>query len=268
MKIKKRMITAGIMTILCLASMPNNANAAGLQANGGEPANKSLEGWLTGVRQMQAAGGALGLTDTINFDASNYDSTKAETCDLIGSNTNLDIHMEKNTEYGAMAILSASSYGNPNPIADKETTTGNKTGVVMKINGEWVAAGTGNTNATYMYNATKRYWNDYGTAAYITSNREGWLTKVPKSGDAVDDELLNWHGSTDMCWFSTGFQWGVTNHDTTEGLIFCGLRRGTTTSIFEYNGRGAYWTNNWAAQYANFGQEAPTRAVVVVGSGI
>ena len=56
---------------------------------------------------------------------------------LTSNNPNLDIHMEKNTEYGAMAILSASAYGNQNVIGDGETTTGNKSGVYMKLNKEW-----------------------------------------------------------------------------------------------------------------------------------
>ena len=49
--------------------------------------------------------------------------------------------MEKNTEYGAMAILSASSYGNQSKIESGGTTTGNKSGVYINLNKEWVSAG-------------------------------------------------------------------------------------------------------------------------------
>ena len=119
---------------------------------------------------MQELGGTLGLSDTIN------------TSDLTSTSTELDIHMEKNTEYGAMVILSASAYGNPNKIEDGGTTTGNVTRVVMKLNKEWVAAGSSiNTNIA------KRYKDDYGS------------TYVAKYGDAIT-ETAGWHGGTSSSW--------------------------------------------------------------------
>ena len=104
MKLKKK-ILIGIFAVsmVCIILQPNTANAA-LQSNGGTPATKDINGWMLQVRQMQELGGTLGRTDTI-------DNTN-----LMSNATDLDIHMEKNTEYGAMAILSASAYGNPNKI--------------------------------------------------------------------------------------------------------------------------------------------------------
>ena len=50
----------------------------------------------------------------------------------------------RSTEYGAIAILSASGYGNPQTLQNSavKTTTGNKTGVYFTGNNwEWVAGG-------------------------------------------------------------------------------------------------------------------------------
>ena len=68
--------------------------------------------------------------------------------------------MQKNTEYGGLVILSASSYGNPEKIENGQTTTGNASGVVMNINGEWTSAGTLSWVGVYN-NAQKRYKNIY-----------------------------------------------------------------------------------------------------------
>ena len=137
-----------IILILWIGMMQTSKVEAALQSNGGTPLKANLNDWIYYTRKMQEAGGTLGLTDTINED-------------LTSNNKDLDIHMEKNTEYGAMVILSASSYGNPNKITDGQTTTGNASGIVMKLNKEWVAAGVNNTWAEKMKGATKRYWNVY-----------------------------------------------------------------------------------------------------------
>lgn len=194
MRLKKQMIATGIVATLCLLSLPSHTKAAALQANGGEPAKKTAGNFLVAIRQMQEAGGALGLTDSINYDADNVKNSN-----LISNNTNLDIHMQKNTEYGAMVILSASSYGNPDKIEDKGTTTGNKTGVVMKINNERVSAALSNTTVENVLNASKRYWN-----TYQSDYKE-------KYGDAIGgingtNHIVNWHGSTSTNWLVNA-QW-------------------------------------------------------------
>ena len=119
-KTKKAFLVVFLILIVSLMLIPTNAYAA-LQSNGDTAALKSIDGWILSIRKMQSLGGALGLNDTIN------------TTDLSSNNKNVDIHMEKNTEYGGFAILSASQYGNPNKITDGGTTTGNVSGIVMKI---------------------------------------------------------------------------------------------------------------------------------------
>ena len=146
MKKTKISIVLLIMMTALLILMPTSK--AALQSNGSTVANQSLNDWFINIRKMESLGGTLGLTETINADLTSGS----------GSN-NLDIHMQKNTEYGAIAILSASSYGNPNIIASGETTTGNETGIVMNLNKEWVAAeiATIDSWATNVRNANKKY---------------------------------------------------------------------------------------------------------------
>ena len=119
MKKKLAMCIVGLFAVTCIIN-PIKSNAA-LQANKNPGVGDTIDNWLVKVRKMESTGGTLGLTDdTIN--ESNLTST---------TKNNLDIHVQKNTEYGAMAILSASAYGNQNKINDGDTTTGNKTGFVQ-----------------------------------------------------------------------------------------------------------------------------------------
>ena len=232
MKTKKKflmIIFAFIMISIFIK--PNQVNSAALQSNGDTPATKNLSDWMLQIRQMQELGGTLGRTDSIN------------TNNLLSNATDLDIHMEKNTEYGAMAILSASAYGKSNKINDGETTTGNSTGVVIHLNdnGEKVAVGC-LTSVPIFTNANSRYKNYYANAEY-----------VKKSGDAIK-ETETWHGSNMYMWL----------HNTTVS----GLLRGGD-SIFSYRGNG--WRNGINDIHGFWGDwyiENTTRAAIVVGSGL
>lgn len=206
-----------------------------LQSNGGTPATKTLDSWIVATRGMEAAGGTLGFSETINNTG------------LLATTTSngLDCHMEKNTEYGALVLLSASSYGNPNPISVateekpyENTTTGNASGVIMNINKEWVAAGAGLTGTTYAKNANSRYINnDYTTTA-------GEIYHV---GDAMD--IGKWHGGTD--------NWRFFNTNVS------GLLRAYAGSIFSYYGRGDTTNAN-----GHIEKKWASRAVIVIGAGL
>lgn len=220
MKKSLKLVLITIIFIIILIINSTKVQAA-LQSNGSAPKTNSLSGWLSSIRYMQSLGGTLGRADTIN------------TNDLSSNATDLDIHMQKNTEYGAMAILSASSYGNPNKIENGQTTTGNETGVVIKYNAEWVSAGI--AGGFYDY-GKPRYKNVY-TSTYVAKN-----------GDAVI-ETKGWHGSSAGLWIkSAGF----------------GLLR-SSNGIFHYDGeaegnRGSYQASEWRPHYS--------RAAVVVGENL
>ena len=225
MKVKNKILTAMVFgTILSGLIIPNKANAV-LQSNGGTPATRNLNDWLLQIRQMQEIGGTLGRTDTIN------------TTNLTSGATDLDIHMEKNTEYGAMAILSASAYGNPNKINDGETTTGNSTGIVININSEWVSACTEFTNSSILQSALDRYKDLYSSSSYLA-----------KAGDAIN-ETSEWHNAVN------GGPWDLGNYG-------CGLLRAYSGSIFSYHCYRAY-SNIPDVLTVHY-----SRACIVVGTGL
>lgn len=155
MRNKERIIIIVFITIIGMVLFIPTKSQAVLQANGGTPAAKNLNTWLLEVRQMQQTGGALGLTDEIDGN-------------LKTTNKNLDIHMQKNTEFGAMAILSASDYGKPEKVGNGETTTGNSTGIKVNINREWVSAGCTqlSSNVPRFGTAAGRYKDIY-TTSYV-----------------------------------------------------------------------------------------------------
>lgn len=148
MRAKEKILTTLIGTTLLLAILiPVKSNAA-LQANGSGATKKKMGDWIQQIRKMEILGETLGL----DGNASLNNST--------GNSNNLDVHMQKNTEYGAMAILSSSNYGKLVPVhaasnGSLKTTTGNKSGVYMDVNTEWVAA------FSYQYGVLPKYINKY-----------------------------------------------------------------------------------------------------------
>lgn len=232
MKLNKKMILT-IIVVLIMLLCTSTVHAA-IQSSGGTPTQNLATNLITSVRQMESVGGGFGLSETIN---SNLTSSS-------GSN-NIDVHMEKNTEYGAMAILSASSYGNPTKIEDGQTTTGNETGIVMKLNSEWVAAGTISNSSIY-----KNVANEYKNIETETYKK--------RKGDAIA-ETAGWHGSVDNRWLTavTGIYERASQ--------YCGLVRANKGSIFSYYGyTDGYNPSNFAGYLATH----PTRCVVIVGEGI
>ena len=229
MKVKNKILTAMVFgSILSGLIIPNKANAA-LQSNGGTPATRNLNDWLLKIRQMQELGGTLGRKDTIN------------TTNLTSGATDLDIHMEKNTEYGAMAILSASAYGNPNKINDGETTTGNSTGIVMNLNNERVSAASDKQQyVTNFINANSRYKNLYPGKQYET-----------KIGDAVL-ETYKWHKSTIYEWM---------DYDDASTIVRSVSEGGSIFSYTAFNAAGNGGIGNYSKRWAS-------RAVIVVGTGL
>lgn len=219
LKTKLKLIIFIMLMVLAIIAIPQCSNAA-LQSNGQAGATKNIDQWMLQIRQMESLGGGLGLSETVNATG-----LKATT-----PSNNVDVHMQKNTEYGALVILSASSYGKPNKMNAGETTTGNSTGVVMPINKEWVSAGISESGGdkNIWNKAVGRYKNLYSTNS---SSR--------KKGDA----MLNWHGSGKSQWF--------TNADSGEN---CGLVRSHSGSVFSYDGYVRYTdgdahpTNKWASR--------------------
>jgi len=173
MKVKQILKKSAIIIAISLIAVMLNTgkSSAALQANQNTQYTKVdlLPNWQKNIRNMEATGGAMGLSETINPDLTSSS----------GSN-NIDVHAMKTTEYGAIAILSASSYGNPSNDQAITTTTGNNTGVILNTSAwEFTSGGIGTQS---------KYFDAYGSA---------------KSGDALND-CKGWHGASASTWVSSG----------------------------------------------------------------
>lgn len=238
MKSKEKILSlVSCGALLAMLLMPVKTHAA-LQANGSEATPKTINDWLSSVREMEAQGGTLGLTGS---------------ADLTGNDSNpnnLDIHMQKNTEYGAMAILSASSYGKSTPVHETanglQTTTGNKSGVYITLNGEWVAAGVTSISVANFKEAKARYKNIYTTAESSV-----------KSGDAMT-ETKNWH--------TTGGTWKWLSAISGRDASTSGMRRAVNGSLFSYDGYNQYNSGGNDGDSC-FNKKWYSRAVIVLGNG-
>ena len=225
MKTKKIFLTLGLMAMILVSS--GGISQAALQANPNTHSKKTLNlsSWISQIRQMEAADGAMGLAETIGSDLTANESN------------GIDVHMMKTTEYGAMAILSASGYGNPSNDAAITSTTGNNTGVMIDTSQwEWTAgsAGTGIPSG-----ADARYYDLY-TVDDPTSAKVG---DALGSETATNPGCATWHGARSSTWLDT----------TGNGFV-----RGSG-SIFSFDG----WSSGSFLHSARLG-----RAVVVCGSGL
>ncbi len=183
--------------------------ATGVQANyqskpTGTRTTTDAPTWIIRIRQMEAENQVMGLNEKIDT------TTGLATTD----SNNIDVHMAKNTEYGATLLFGASGYGKQgNSIEErrmdkgstttsgtdvKATTTGNVYGVYeigyydMRISNndisEWAAGGGSSFISTSI---APRYINRYTTSSVSA-----------KTGDATM-ETRRWHGSGSGDWLST-----------------------------------------------------------------
>lgn len=144
---KMRILTVVFGVVILL--LGTTKSQAVLQANPTthkSPVGKTGSAWPAAVRQMETVGQTMGLTETL----SGLNATS--------ESNHIDVHMVLPTEYKAVAILSASGYGNPGKLRDeadvlKRTTTGNSTGAYFAGNRiEWLASN-GNANTKYIARA-------------------------------------------------------------------------------------------------------------------
>ena len=173
-----------IITSMVFGAMVLNgttSSKAVLQSNGNDGATYNLNDWMINVRKMEQLGGAMGLSETLN---SNLTSSS--------DSNNIDVHMMRTTEYGAIAILSASGYGNSKTLQNSsiKTTTGNKTGVYFKGNNwEWNAGG---LQGKIFGGVNAKYYDSYTGSS-----------SSAKVGDAFG--CSEWHSAPNDSWVSSGY---------------------------------------------------------------
>ena len=182
-----------ILLVVLLATMvllPVGNVKASLQANPNTHNKKKDEptNWMTNIRSMEKSGEAMGLSETLNSDLT-----------ASSDSNGIDVHMMKSTEYGAIAILSASGYGNSQTLQNStiKTTTGNKTGVYFSgSNLEWVA---GVLQGYAFGGLNSKYYDSY-TGAQASA----------KVGDALGTSgttnpgCAGWHSASNTDWVHSG----------------------------------------------------------------
>lgn len=188
---KKTKLILATLTIMFVALLCSTVEVqAALQANSdtnykSENIKKPWE-WMRSFRSMENSGGGMGLSETQGTDLT---STS-------GSNS-IDVHMMRATEYGAIAILSASGYGNPSNNLGGLTTTGNKTGIYFSgSNWEWVAGGLENN----IFSGTnKKYYDTY-------KNGDRSSARVGDAlGETTNNGCQGWHSASNSEWVNSSY---------------------------------------------------------------
>lgn len=152
MKQKKFFIIVIILVGIIL--LPKEVLAV-LQANPNTNGAKTdiEKNWMSNIRNMETANQAMGLEETIDKTTKNATS----------SSNGIDVHMIKTTEWGTVAILSASGYGNIMPVHSStiKSTTGNKTGVYFPLKSEGTAGVFSGRN--FFSGVDEKYYDVYTT---------------------------------------------------------------------------------------------------------
>ena len=184
---KKTKLTIMSIFILLVLTLTSTTAKAALQANPNTHGKKTdyLTNWVPNIRDMEAAGGAMGLNETKNADQTPKTSN------------GIDVHCMRTTEYGAMEILAASGYGNPSNEKIITTTTGNNTGVYLSTSSwEWTAGGYNILSGT-----NARYFDAYTTSQDSAKRGDGLGsgTTVPNPGCA------SWHSAGNAGWVNSSY---------------------------------------------------------------
>lgn len=178
-KTKKKFIVALIM-LLAIAVLPVGQAQASLQSNPNtqykSSDQKTPTDWIKQIREMETGQGSMGLNETLNGNLT-----------ASSESNNIDVHMMRTTEYGAIAILSASGYGNSKTLQNSsiKTTTGNKTGVYFTgTTWEWNAGGL----QGYIFRGVNAKYYDSYTGSSSSA----------KVGDAIG--CRGWHSASTSNW--------------------------------------------------------------------
>ena len=205
-KTKKKFIVALIM-LLAIAVLPVGQAQASLQSNPNTQYKSSDQkkpgDWIKQIREMETGQGSMGLNETLNGNLT-----------ASSESNNIDVHMMRSTEYGAIAILSASGYGNPQTLQNSstKTTTGNKTGVYFSgTNYEFVAGGLSGS----AYNGVdKRYYDAYGTNNsssydYDTNKSNAKVGDALGDGTTANKGCAKWHSASYANWVVSSFPYFI-----------------------------------------------------------
>ena len=182
-KTKVKLLALAIM-LVTMTLMPIGQVKAALQANPNTQYTKddTATNWISNFRQMETAGGSMGLNETLNTDLTSS-----------SGNNGIDVHMMRTTEYGAIAILSASGYGNPSNDRDITSTTGNETGIVINTN-KW-EFNAGGLKGKIFSGVNSRYFDTYTESQTSAKIGDGLGDKT-----TTNPGTARWHQASTFSW--------------------------------------------------------------------
>lgn len=208
-----KLITVTILITVTLLLTNVVESKAVLQANQNTQYTKTNTpaNWMSAFRQMETAGGAMGLNETLNTDLT-----------ASSESNNIDVHMMRTTEYGAIAILSASGYGNPSNANAITSTTGNNTGVILNTSGrnwEWTAGGL----STIFSGTNSRYYD-----TYTTSQASARIGDALGSATTDNPGCAGWHTASNSTWVDSTYPYFIRG----VGGIFSFIRDYAIDSVY------------------------------------
>ena len=192
------------------------------------------------VRQMEAANNAYGFeqssSTTFNWNGN-----------LTGDTNNIDTHMMKNMEWGAVTYLSHSKYG-----INKEITFNNCNLYITGIGADSVSDGTSSATCTTNKN---KYNGEYGLRASTTGNIYGIYDMA---GGAWEYTMSNMVDSSNQFYASSAANWSTTIYPLTKYYDSYTYDTSTTTytrgklgdATIEMAPTGT--NGNWYSDYAVF----------------
>lgn len=179
---RTKIIVSIIFMLISIMLCTTNVQAVMQSRPDEESAKKRSDIFFKEIRNMEST--CLGKT--MNLDTTSYLDT---------SGNGVDVHMAKNTEWGTVALLAASAYGEAPTGQSDASTTGNATGVYQMADGTWeYVAGIYNTSkivASYIKPKDSRYYDLY----------EGASTSYARTGDAT--VCVNWKGASERSFVSS-----------------------------------------------------------------
>ena len=186
-RLNKKILIIVSMSLLIMTMFIGNSKAS-LQGNANTHYKKIdvIANWILNIRNMEKPGEAMGLNEILNTDLTPESESN-----------NIDVHLMRSTEYGAIAILSASGYGNPQTLQESEikTTTGNKTGMYFSgYSFEYVSGG---LEGQAPVGAHSRYYDSY--TGSIESARIG---DALGNAITINPGCVSWHSATNNEWVS------------------------------------------------------------------
>ena len=158
--------------------------------------NVTASDFFENIRKMETSEGPMGLNATLGEDFSD------------SSGNGIDVHMIKNTEWGAVAMLASSGYGAGTDSAAGTYSTGsnNYTGVYGLGNGNWeytatltstASAASVRTNLEKAYKGNGKKYLDYYTLQNSSTNTS-YSSFPHKVGDATVETMNLFTGTKNL----------------------------------------------------------------------